>query len=209
MYGHYKALAIVPVVCNTSLWLICLTGSGHVSHSVMSDSLQPHGLQPARLLCPWTSPDKNTGVGSHSLLQGIFPTQGSNLGLLHCRQILYHLSHQGSYIYLIRSGFYLLNPYAYLASPPGAVFLKGKEPNSFSVPACFCQALAQHRGRPGWEPLSHLRPAISASRLSVVFFLSRLWLVFLIPFSFRTHTESSTVIWLPLVLFPAFHYYTA
>ena len=40
------------------------------------------------------SPGKNTGVGSHSLLQGIFPTQGWNLGLLHCRQILYHLSHQ-------------------------------------------------------------------------------------------------------------------
>ena len=42
------------------------------------------------------SPDKNTGVGCHSLLQRIFPTQGSNLGFLHCRQMLYHLSHQGS-----------------------------------------------------------------------------------------------------------------
>ena len=42
------------------------------------------------------SPGKNTGVGFHVLLQGIFPTQGSNLGLLHCRQILYHPSHQGS-----------------------------------------------------------------------------------------------------------------
>ena len=42
------------------------------------------------------SPGKNTGVVYHALLQGIFPTQGSNLGLLHCRQILYHLSHQGS-----------------------------------------------------------------------------------------------------------------
>ena len=42
------------------------------------------------------SPGKNTGVGCHALLQGIFPTQGSNPGLLHCRQILYHLSHQGS-----------------------------------------------------------------------------------------------------------------
>ena len=41
-------------------------------------------------------PGKNTGVGCHSLLQGIFPTQGSNLGLLHCGQILYCLSHQGS-----------------------------------------------------------------------------------------------------------------
>ena len=43
-------------------------------------------------LCPWNSPGKNTGVGCHSLLQGIFPTQGSNLGLLHCRQIIYCLS---------------------------------------------------------------------------------------------------------------------
>ena len=42
------------------------------------------------------SPDKNTGVGSQSLLQGIFLTQELNLGLLHCRQILYHLKHQGS-----------------------------------------------------------------------------------------------------------------
>ena len=42
------------------------------------------------------SPGKNTGVGCHALLKGIFPIQGSNPGLLHCRQILYHLSHQGS-----------------------------------------------------------------------------------------------------------------
>ena len=58
-------------------------------------TLHPHGLWPARLLCPWNSPSKNTGVNSCSILQGIFPTQGSNPGLLHCRQILYHLSHQG------------------------------------------------------------------------------------------------------------------
>ena len=54
---------------------------------VMSDSLWPH-----RLCSPWNSPGQNTGVGSHSLFQGIFPTQGSNPGLLHCRLILYHLS---------------------------------------------------------------------------------------------------------------------
>ena len=69
-----------------------------VSHSVTSDSSRPHGLyiyiQLARLLCPWTSPGKNTGVGSHSLIQGIFLIQGSNLGLPHCRWILYYLSHQ-------------------------------------------------------------------------------------------------------------------
>ena len=57
----------------------------------MSNSLQPH-----RLYSPWNSPGQNTGVGSLSLLQGIFPTQGSNRSLLHCRRILYQLSHQGS-----------------------------------------------------------------------------------------------------------------
>ena len=57
----------------------------------MSDSLRPHGLYSS-----WNSPDQNTGVGSLSLLQGIFPTQGLNPGLLHCRRILYQLSHKGS-----------------------------------------------------------------------------------------------------------------
>ena len=61
------------------------------SHSVMSDTLQPHGLY-----SPWNSPGQNTGVDSLSLLQGIFPIQGSNPGLTHCRQILYQLSHKGS-----------------------------------------------------------------------------------------------------------------
>ena len=67
-----------------------------VSCSVMSDSLWAYGLKPARLLCPWNFPGKNTGGGWHSLLQGIFLTQGSNPGLLYGRQILSHLSHQGS-----------------------------------------------------------------------------------------------------------------
>ena len=67
-----------------------------VSHSVMSDSLQSDGLQPTRLLCPLNSPVKNTGAGSHSFLQGILSALRWNLGLLHCRQILYHLSYQGS-----------------------------------------------------------------------------------------------------------------
>ena len=54
-------------------------------------TLQPHGLY-----SPWNSPGQNTGVGSLSLLQGTFPTQGLNPGLPHCRQILYQLSHKGS-----------------------------------------------------------------------------------------------------------------
>ena len=61
------------------------------SHSVLSNSLQPHGLY-----SPWNSLGQNTGVGSHYILQGIFPSQGSNPCLLHCRQILYQLSPQGS-----------------------------------------------------------------------------------------------------------------
>ena len=56
--------------------------SENVSNSVISDSLQTY-LGPTRLLCPWNSPGKNTGEGCHFLLQGIFPTQGSNLCLLH------------------------------------------------------------------------------------------------------------------------------
>ena len=56
----------------------------------------PRGLQPTRLLGLWDSPGKDIGLGCHALLQGIFPARGSNSGLLHCRQILYQLSHQGS-----------------------------------------------------------------------------------------------------------------
>ena len=70
--------------CKFRMALCC-----YVSHSALSDSLRPHGLQPARLLCPWNSPGKNPGMSGHSLLQGIFPSQGLNPGLLHCRQILY------------------------------------------------------------------------------------------------------------------------
>ena len=56
----------------------------------------PMDCKPIRLLCPWNSPGKNTGVVCHSILQEILLTQGSNLGLPYCRQILYHLSHPGS-----------------------------------------------------------------------------------------------------------------
>jgi len=64
--------------------------------SVMSDSLWPHGLQPARLLCPRNFPSKNTGVGCHFLLHGVFPTQGSNPRLLHCQADFSPLSYLGS-----------------------------------------------------------------------------------------------------------------
>ena len=81
------------------------TGLELLRHSDVTDVLQLHCMCVlVTQLCSVTlcdpvdcsPPGKNTGVGSHSLLQGIFPTQGLNPGFLHCRQILYHLSHQGS-----------------------------------------------------------------------------------------------------------------
>ena len=87
-YMHTKSFSQCVGVCACAC--VC------VSRSVVSYSLRPHGLQPSRVLCPWDFPGKNTGVDCYSLLQGIFLTQGSNLSLLHCRQILYHLNHQRS-----------------------------------------------------------------------------------------------------------------
>ena len=72
---------------NFNIWQLCESES----HSVVSNSLGPH-----ELYSPWNSPGQNTGMGILSLLQGIFPTQGSNPGLPHCRWIFYQLSHKGS-----------------------------------------------------------------------------------------------------------------
>ena len=83
------------------VFLMCVCVSVCVSCSVVSDSLLPHGLySAARLLCPWNSPCKNTEVGSHSLLQAVFLSQVLNHIFCIVRQILYHLSHQGSPISL-------------------------------------------------------------------------------------------------------------
>ena len=73
--------------------LICRCAIMEWFRSVVSDSLRPHGQWPTRLRGPWDFPGKNTGVGCHFLLPGIFPTQGSNPGLLHCRHMFYCLSH--------------------------------------------------------------------------------------------------------------------
>ena len=78
-----------PWTCPTpplSLTKFCV-----LSHSVVSASLGPHGLWPARLVCLWNSPGKSTGVGGHAVLQGILPGQGLSLCLLyvlHCREVL-------------------------------------------------------------------------------------------------------------------------
>ena len=76
--------AIPPAFCVSFLdaCVSCLCVHAK-SPSVVSDSLQPYGMQPARLLCPWDPPGKNTRVGCHAFLQGIFPTQGPNPHLLH------------------------------------------------------------------------------------------------------------------------------
>ena len=73
-------------------WKLDLVTTWKVKVKVaQSDSLRPHGLYN-----PQNSPGQNIGVGSLSLLQGIFPTQGSNPSLPHCRRVLYQLSHKGS-----------------------------------------------------------------------------------------------------------------
>ena len=66
----------------------------------------PMNCRPTRLLHPWDFPGKSTGVGCHFLLQGIFPTQELNPGLRHCRQMLYPLSHQGSFVHYSQKYFH-------------------------------------------------------------------------------------------------------
>ena len=89
--GSLRPVAVTPTIaftpsCPSSFKSLALNPlrNGVVVHacSVVSNFLPPHGLQPTRLLCPWDSPGKNTGVGCHSYLQGDFLTQGLNLGLL-------------------------------------------------------------------------------------------------------------------------------
>ena len=90
--GYYNSVLITTKITTEAtpkLFFVC-------ECSVVSYSSRPHGLQPAWLLCPWDFPGKNTEVGCHFLLQGIFPTQGLYLcllHLLHCRRILYPQSH--------------------------------------------------------------------------------------------------------------------
>ena len=93
----YPLLSLSPPAFNLSQHqgLFNWVSSSHQVAKVLE--FQPHHQSfqwTLRIL--WNSPGQDTGVGSLSLLQGIFPTQGSNLGLLHCRQILYQLNHQGS-----------------------------------------------------------------------------------------------------------------
>ena len=96
LFKHHRSSAAHITLASTDQSILMYPPQGspwpHMkseSHSIISDSLRPH-----RVCSPWNSPGQNTGVGNLSLLQGIFPTQGSNPGLPHCRQILYQLSHK-------------------------------------------------------------------------------------------------------------------
>ena len=84
--------------------------SESVSHSVVSNSLLLHGLLSTRLLCPWNSPGWNTGVGSHSVLHGIFLTQGWKPHLLHCRQIINIIIHNLYTITYVYIAIYIYAP---------------------------------------------------------------------------------------------------
>ena len=104
-------------------YLLWLSESESESCSVMSDSLWPHGLYGQS-----NSPGQNTGMGSLSLFQGIFPTQGLKPGLPHCRQILYQLSHQGNprilewVAYLFSSGSSWPRNWTWVSSIAGGFF---------------------------------------------------------------------------------------
>ena len=154
----------------------------------MSNSLQPHGLEPARLLCPWNSPGKNTEVGSCSLLQGIFPTQESNLGFLHCRRIPYCLSHQVGASRLYLPSIPVLRPPLPGRFHPSSEFFEGTV-SSFPLSlgqACFSRISSFHVGitirvlkrvwikhGPGFRLLSELQKGSSICSSSIPSHLSR------------------------------------
>ena len=87
--GHSISGFVSLIQCKLSKFNYWYKSESEI-HSVVFNSLRPHGVY-----SPWNSPGQNTGVGSLSLLQGIFSTQGSNPGFPHCRRILYQLSHKG------------------------------------------------------------------------------------------------------------------
>jgi len=118
-------------------------GVENESRSVMFASSQCYGLWPTRLLCPWDSPVKMenlpTAVGSHSLLQRIFPTQGSNPGFQHHRQITYHLNTDPFPIYTSGNNMFssLLYPTACLSPPTG--YLRQRSPTFLALEISFLE----------------------------------------------------------------------
>ena len=96
---EYKVMMQRQFICMMGTMLLFWVTSESERCSVMSNSLWPH-----ELYSPWNSPGQNARVGSYSLLQGIFPTQGSNPGLPHCWRILYQLNHKGSPLLVTNHG---------------------------------------------------------------------------------------------------------
>ena len=89
-WSYFVVYAWFQYMKSLQVYLCCFLLKSEI-HSAVSDSLRCHELN-----SPWNSPGQNTGVSSLSLLQGTFATQWWNWGLVHCRQILYQLSHKGS-----------------------------------------------------------------------------------------------------------------
>ena len=116
---------LCPTLCNSTdcslpgfsvhgiLQARILASAGEVAQSC--PTVRFHGLKPTRLLHPWNFPGKSSGVGCHFLLQENFPTQGLNPGLLHCRQMLYHLSTRAVLVYMYSfKNIYVYNLLIYL-----------------------------------------------------------------------------------------------
>ena len=136
-----RAIFLSPLACVLSLCdkLLLKNCFETFSHPVVSNSLWPHGLQLASLLCPQNSPGKNMGEGCHSFFQGIFLIQGVNLRLLHWQGDSLPLSHQVSP--------YVIKPTLYFW---GYEFLTIEKP----VPKGAVQIhLMKASGRPQWKVL--------------------------------------------------------
>ena len=103
LWPHHSILCLLCLTATSSSVfsrLLYFSYKWNIKSVTQCPTLCNQPMDSTRLLCPWNSPGKNTEVGSHSLLQGIFPAQESNPGLLYCRQILYPLSHQGTLLLL-------------------------------------------------------------------------------------------------------------
>ena len=169
-FGERDILVFLPTTALFLLWLpFTVGGPNHCPvcvcvcvcvcvHSVLSDSVRPHGLEPTRLLCPWDSLGKNTQVGCHPLLQGIFPTQGLNLHLLHL------LHWQAGSLPLVPPGKLPFGVFTRLGFPGGS---HGKES------ACYVGDLGSTPGsgrfwRRAWQPAPVSLPGESQGQRSLV-----------------------------------------
>ena len=130
----------------------------HVLCSLHPTLYNPMGCSPLGSSVHGDSPGKNTGVGYHVLLQGLFPIQGSNPGLLHCGQTLYWLRHQGSYELIIATFQVVKNPTANSADARKAdsVSGSGRSPavRSGNPLQCSCLEIPWTEDLAGYSPWS-------------------------------------------------------